>query len=118
MHKKTKYAILASLGILLIVSGLVYYFNYNLRVAKQDYEAKISDLNQQTAKNLQNLQNSLETQIDALGLNLSSQIGIVDSGLRDFKKQNQQQINTLSNLIDQIEQQSNIKLNELKTELK
>lgn len=114
MHKKTRYIILIILSVLLLTGGLVYYFNYSLKVVKQDYEAKILDLSRQTAKNLQ----SLSTQMGILGSNLSSQIGIVDVDLKKFKTQNQQEIKTLSSLIDEIEQQSNIKLGELKNELK
>ena len=114
MHKKTRDLILVILSVLLLTGGLVYYFNYGIKVVKQDYEAKISDLSKQTAKNLQ----SLSTQMGVLGSNLSSQIGIVDVDLKKFKTQNQQEIKTLSNLIDEIEQQSDIKLSELKNELK
>ena len=64
------------------------------------------------------LHQDLKNQISILGSNLSSQIGFVDINLQNFKKQNQQEINTLSNLIDEIERQSDIKLSELKDELK
>jgi len=114
MHKNTKNIILIALSVLLLTGGLVYYFNYNINLARQDYNAKISDLNRQLAENMENVR----SQIGLLGSNLSSQIGLVDSNLQNFKKQNKQEINTLSSLIDQIEQQSSIKLNELKDELK
>ncbi len=112
--KKTKHIIFIILLVLIPTGSLLLYFNYNLKIARQDYEARISDLSQKTAENLQ----GLGSKIDALGSNLSSQIGFVDTSLQNFKRQNQQEINTLSQLIDQIEQQSDIKLNELKTELK
>ena len=112
--KKTRNAILVVLSVFILVAGLVYYFNYSIQMVRQDYEAKISNLNQQTLENLQ----ALQTKISALGLNISSQIGSVRADLQNFKQQNQHEINTLSNLIDQIEQQSNIKLSELKDELK
>ena len=60
----------------------------------------------------------METQISTLGSNLSLQIGFVDSNLQNFKQQNQKEIKTLSDLIDEIERQSDIKLGELKDELK
>src|SRR3989344_5950837 len=112
--KKTQHIILIALRVLIPTGSLLLYFNYNLKIVRQDYEASISDLSQKTAENLQ----GLGSKIDALGSNLSSQIGFVDTSLQNFKRQNQQEINTLSNLIDQIEQQIDIKLNELKTELK
>jgi len=111
--KKTKNIVLAILLVLVLI-GLILYFNYQLNLVKLDYQTKIFDLSRQTADNL----NSIKTQINVLGSNLSSQIGLVDINLQDFKKQNQQQIKTLSNLIDEIEEQSNIKLSELKNELK
>ena len=118
INKKTRHILIIALSILILTGSLVYYFNYSINVVRHDYETKISELNKQTAENLKNTQKALEKDIGIVGANLSSQIGFVDSSLQTFKKQNQQQINTLSSLIDQIEQQSNIKLNELKNELK
>ena len=117
-NKKTQNIILTAVLALLLSGGMVFYFNYNLNMARQDYGLKIANLSQQTSANIKKLQNSLENSIGILGSNLSSQIGVVDEGLQSFKQQNQKEISTLSNLIDQIEQQSNIKLNELKSELK
>ena len=114
MLKKTQNIILAVVLLLILTGGLTYYFNYQIKTVRQDYELKILDLHQKTAENLQALKNT----IGELSVNLSSQIGLVNTNLQGFKTQNQIQINTLSNLIDQIEQQSNIKLNELKDELK
>src|SRR3989338_394605 len=106
--------ILILLSVLMISGSLVYYFNYQIKIARLDYEAKILDLSQKTAENLQ----TLKTSVEQFGINLSTQIGLVDVNLQNFKKQNQQEINTLSNLIDEIERQSDIKLSELKDELK
>jgi len=114
MDKKQGNLLIVIVLVALLTSGAIYYFNYNLKIIKQDYELKISDLNRQTLDNFQSLRNSI---VD-LGSNLSSQIDFVDTNLQNFKNQNQQEIQTLSSLIDQIEQQSNIKLSELKNELK
>ena len=114
ISKKTQNIILIILGVLMLTGGVIYYFNYSLSLARQDYSTKILELNEQFTQNLQDLKN----QMSLLGSNLSSQIGLIDTGLQNFKTQNRIEINTLSNLIDQIEQQSNIKLNELKDELK
>ncbi len=107
-----------ALSVLLIISGLVLYTNHEIKLAQQDYSSKILDLNQKTAKNLEKLQSVLENKIGELGFNLSYQIGNVDTSLQNFRKQNQQQITTLNDLIDQIEKQSNIQLNQLKSDLK
>jgi len=118
INNKTKNIVLIILSVLVLTGGLVYYFNYNIKITRQDYETKISDLNKQVLTNLQTLQQSMETQMSTLGSNLSLQIGFVDSNLQNFRKQNEHEINTLSSLIEQIEQQSSIRLNELKDELK
>ena len=114
INKKIRNIILIILGVFILTGALIYYFNYNLNLVKQDYSAKILDLNQQLMDSFKDLKN----QISILGSNLSSQIGFVDINLQNFKKQNQQEIKTLSNLIDEIERQSDIKLSELKDELK
>src|SRR3989338_256989 len=114
MRKNTRNIVIIILSVLLLTGGSIYYFNYNISLVRQDYNTKIAGLNEQLAKNLEGVRN----QIAVMGSNLSSQIGFVDINLQNFKKQNQQEINTLSSLIDQIEQQSSIKLDELKSELK
>jgi S1-C subfamily serine protease len=107
-------AIIFAVLVLLSTAGMALYFNYQLKITRQDYETKILDLGQQTAANLQVLKSTM----DSLGINLSSQISLVDLNLQNFKVQNQDQIKTLSDLIDEIERQSNIQLTELKSELK
>src|SRR3989338_8817197 len=114
MLKKTQNIFLGAILILILIGSTVIYFNYQIKVVRLDYESRISELGKQTAENLQTVRGA----IAQLGISLSSQIGLVDTNLQSFKVQNQVQISTLSNLIDQIEQQSNIKLNELKDELK
>lgn len=113
-NKKTQNIIIIAALVLILAGSGIYYFNYSIKTLRQDYDAKISVLNQKTDANMQ----ALEKDIGNLGNNLSSQIDLVDVNLQNFKKQNLQEITTLSSLIDQIEQQSNIKLNELKDELK
>ncbi|MBI2655156.1 trypsin-like peptidase domain-containing protein [Candidatus Woesearchaeota archaeon] len=112
---KQQTQILAAIfSILIVIGGLSYYFNYNLNLARQDYNAKITGLGQKTEENIQ----GLKSDIYSLGSNLSAQLALLDNALDNFKKKNEQDLKTLSNLIDQIEQQSNIKLDELKTEVK
>lgn len=113
MNKKIQIALII-MGVILLTGSMVYYFDYNIKLARQDYEAKISELSKNTDENFK----SLKTDIAGLGQNLSSQIGYVDTSLQNFKKQNQKDLGTLSLLIDQIENQSSINLNELKTEVK
>ncbi len=112
--KQQTQILIAILSILIVIGGVAYYFNYNLNLARQDYNAKITGLSQKTEKSLGNL----KSDIDKLGSNLSAQLALLDNAMNNFKTQNQQDLKTLSGLIDQIEQQSNIKLDELKTEVK
>ena len=118
INKNTRKIVFIVLCILLFTGSSIYYFNYKMELIRQDYEMKISDSNKQLTTNLKNLQQDLQSQLGVMGSNLSSQIGFVNTNLQNFKKQNEKEISTLSSLIDQIEQQSNIKLNELKDELK
>ena len=114
MDKTKKYVILIFLSVLLMTGLLAYYLNYNIGLVKQDYEAKILDLNKEILGSLQ----LLKGQMELLNSSLSSEIGGVSADLEDFKRQNQLQINALSSLTDQIEKQSNIQLNELKDKIK
>ena len=114
IKKSTKNALIIALSVLLLAGALVFYFNYEIKLVKQDYGAK----NRELAASLKDVQHSLESKLGIVSSNLSSRIGLVDENLQNFKTQNDKEISTLSSLIDQIEQQSNIKLNELKGELK
>lgn len=109
-NRNKKNVVIITFSILLFLALLVYYINYNITLVKQDYGAKILDLNKNVAESV----SGLEFQINTLNSNLSS----LDSNLQGFKEQNKQQIKTLSQLIDEIEQQSNIRLKEIKDELK
>lgn len=114
ISKKYNHLVFALLFTFIVSGSVIYYFNHKISAVREDYEAKIDDLNRQTAQNMQTLRAALKE----LGVNLSSQIGLIDTTLQNFKKENAQQITTLSDLIDQIEQQSNIRLNELKEDVK
>ena len=115
--KQIHNTIFVSIFILVIAVGLAYYSNYKAEILQKDYNSKILELDKKSEKNLQNLSQSLASKIDAVSSNLSSEIGLISTSLQNFKSQNQEQIKTLSDLIDQIEQQSNIQLNDLKTQL-
>src|SRR3989344_3609678 len=98
MNKDKKTALLL-IGMAVVWTVLiVLYFNYNLKVIRQDYDAKITALGQLTAAAVQTIQKDIS--------NLSSQTGSIDASLKNFKKQNAQEIQTLGGLIEQIEQQS------------
>ena len=102
---------------LILLGGMSFYFNYKLGVMQKDYNSKIIELDKKSEAGINQLSQSLASKIDAVSQNLSSELGMISASLQDFKDQNQQEIRTLSDLIDQIEQQSNIQLNDLKTQL-
>ncbi|MBI3027008.1 trypsin-like peptidase domain-containing protein [Candidatus Woesearchaeota archaeon] len=118
LSKKTVNIMLVLLSVLILTGSVVYYFNYRIELMTLDYQTRISGLGRETVLALDKLQRVLQAQIAILGSNMSSQIGIIDTDLQNFKSYNQLEINTLSNIIDQIEKQSSIRLNELKDELK
>ena len=113
IHKVIFVAVLA----LILLGGMSFYFNYKLGVMQKDYNSKIIELDKKSEAGINQLSQSLASKIDAVSQNLSSELGMISASLQDFKDQNQQEIRTLSDLIDQIEQQSNIQLNDLKTQL-
>ena len=116
-RKQIHNTIVASALILIILGGLSYYFSYRMEVMQKDYDSKIAELDKKSEDDLNQLGRSLAAKIDAVRLNLSSELGLISTSLQNFKGQNQKEIKTLSDLIDQIEQQSNIQLNELKDQV-
>jgi S1-C subfamily serine protease len=113
-NKKTLNIIYIVLALLIVTSGLVFYTNYQINLAKQDYQEKISGLSQKTSENMGILKAALEE----LNVNLSSEIGIIGTSLSNFQKKSQQDLITLSELIDEIERQSSINLEALRDEVK
>ena len=115
--KQIHNTLFVSVLILVIAVGLAYYSNYKAEILQKDYNSKIIELDKKSEAGINQLNRSLAAKIEAARLNLSSEIGLLSTSLQNFKSQNQQEIKTLSDLIDQIEQQSNIQLNDLKTQL-
>ncbi|MCH8329715.1 MAG: trypsin-like peptidase domain-containing protein [Nanoarchaeota archaeon] len=83
-----------------------------------NFNTKLTELNKDINANINQLGQSLGENISSLKDDLTGKIGIIDTNLKSFKSKNEQEINTLSNLIDEIEKQSEIQLGELKEELK
>ena len=107
----SKKVLVVSIALILVAAiGLILYYNYKADEMNKEMNMKLLILD----KNLE----SLKDQVSSLNDNLTSEIGIIDTNLRNFKKQNENEISALNSLINQIEEQSNIKLGELKDELK
>lgn len=103
--------------IFVVISGftyVIYELNNNLR---DDYTNKLLILNKNVLSNLNNVKTDLEDDIDDINTNLSIKLTMVENNLNSFRSYNKKEIKTLNNLIEEIETQSDIKLNELKDEV-
>lgn len=96
--------------VLIFMVSMPLYLNYKISQQSKLFDAKLEEMN----KNI----NQLDAKISSVQNNLTAQIGVADANLRNFKVQNQQEIATINSLIDEIEEQSEIQLGELKDELK
>ena len=111
----SKKVLIISIVLLLVVTGsLIYYYNKKI----DELNTKILVLNNVMVSDLKALEQDLTNDISSLNENLTSEIGVIDTDLRNFKTQNKEDINTLNSLIDEIEEQTEIQLGELKDELK
>src|SRR3989338_1326291 len=114
-----KKVLLISILLILAVSlSLIFYYNSKINEQNKEFNAGLLSMSQEFAKNLNQLGQKLSSNISSLKNNLTMEIGLVDTNLKSFKAQNREEIKTLGNLVDEIEKQSNIQLDELKTELK
>ena len=115
LNLNSKKVLIISIALLLVVTGsLIYYYNNKI----DDLNTKILVLNNQMVTDLKELKQELSNDISSLNDNLTIEIDLVDSDLRNFKTRNKEDINTLNTLIDEIEEQTEIQLGELKDELK
>jgi len=115
LNLNSKKVLIISIVLLLVVTGsLIYYYNNKIG----DLNTKILVLNNVMVSDLKELRQDLTKDISSLDDNLTMEISLVDSDLRNFKTRNKKDINTLNTLIDEIEEQTEIQLGELKDELK
>ncbi|MBS3131230.1 trypsin-like peptidase domain-containing protein [Candidatus Woesearchaeota archaeon] len=110
--------LLIFLAVMVLVTGsIVLYYNSQLEKARQDYETKILTTNKNLLEALNAVKTGLDEDISAVQSNMSIQLAVVKSSLDSFRRQNEQEVNALNSLIEQIEEQSNIQLNQLKEEV-
>lgn len=118
MSKEVKnLVILFSLIIIIMISGFsyaIYKVNEDIRT---DYTDKMVLLNKNLIESLTDARQDLSEKMDDINTNLSVKLALVNSKLTSYRNENKKEINTLNNLIEQIEKQSDIKLNELKEEV-
>lgn len=99
--------------IILVIAG----FSFSIYKTTEDYTAKMSAMNRDLIESLNNVKQGLEENIFSLKTNLSLKLNLVENNLQNFREQNKKDIGTLNDLIEQIEEQSDIKLKELKQEV-
>lgn len=113
-----KVLIISIVLLLVATTSLILYYNNKINEQSMNFNTKLTELNKDINANIKQLGQSLGENISSLKDDLTGKIGIIDTNLKNFKSKNEQEINTLSNLIDEIEKQSEIQLGELKEELK
>lgn len=119
LNLNSKKVLLISIALLLVaITGLTLYYNNKISEMNKDFNSRLLLMNNKIADDINKLDQSLKEDISSLRGNLTLEIDLLDANLKNFKKSNEEEINTLSSLIDEIEKQSEIKLGELKDELK
>ena len=109
-----KVLIISIVLLLVATSSLILYYNNKINEQSMNFNVKLTELNKQISADLSQLGGDMSS----LKNNLTGKIDILDANLKNFKSKNEQEINTLAALIDEIEEQSEIQLTELKDELK
>lgn len=115
MNKERLKEIAIYLGIvILIVGGVVFYFNKQKEKLIADYTGQIDVL----TGNLKDTKAELSEDIQDTEKSLGASINSVSTNVALLKEQNDRQFNTMSDLINEIEKQANLKLDQLKSEVK
>jgi serine protease Do len=115
LHKlNTKKLFYIFIIVMVLVSGSIIFY-YNNEIKK--INAKILVLNRETLQNLNQLRQDTDLDMADLNINLSLKINLVENNVDDLRKQNEQDVTTLNDLIESIEKQSSIQLQELKQEV-
>src|SRR3989344_1694533 len=115
MEKQKLKEFLIYLSIVIIIVGAVsiYFYKQNQKIV-QDYSAKVAELNEDLKDTKSELSSDIEETKDVL----SSDIGSVKNNLNVLKEKSDREFKTLSDLINEIEKQANLKLAQLKSEVK
>ena len=112
-----KVSIFFSIIIILIIAGFSFSIYKISEDMKLDYTTKMLTMNKNLIENLNQVKESLEEDLFSIKTNLSLKLNLVENNLQNFRDQNKKDIVTLNDLIEQIEEQSDIKLQELKEEV-
>lgn len=112
-----KVLIISIVLILVVSSGIIIYYNNRIKTLNDNFNTKLLVLNKEIVTNLNQLQQNLEEELFSMRNNLTLQVQLLDNNLKNFRKKNELDIAALNSLIDEIEEQSDIKLEELKEEI-
>ena len=112
-----KVSIFFSIIIILLIVGFSFSIYKISEDMKLDYTTKMLTMNKNLIENLNQVKESLEEDLFSIKTNLSLELNLVENNLQNFREKNKKDIGTLNDLIEQIEEQSDIKLQELKEEV-
>ena len=112
-----KVSIFFSIIIILLIVGFSFSIYKISEDMKLDYTTKMLTMNKNLIENLNQVKESLEEDLFSIKTNLSLELSLVENNLQNFREKNKKDIGTLNDLIEQIEEQSDIKLQELKEEV-
>lgn len=112
-----KVSIFFGIIIILLIAGFSFSIYKITEDMKLDYTTKMLTMNKNLIENLNQVKDSLEEDLFSIKTNLSLKLNLVENNLQNFREQNKKDIGTLNDLIEQIEEQSDIKLQALKEEV-
>ncbi len=105
-------------AIIIIVAGSIIVFQtYQFNEIQKDYNTKLLLLNENLIQNLNTLRQDVDEEIFLMQSNLTLKLDLVERSLGNFRDKTEQDVLTLGDLISQIEEQSNLQLEELKQEV-
>jgi len=114
----SKKIIIGFVILIIVVSfSQLMYFNSKLTSVQKDTNTKLLLLNKDILIAMNQLESNLDEEITATKNNLSLDIEMLDTRVTSYRKENEQQVETFSELVKEIETQSNIKLDELKQDI-
>jgi len=122
---KYKEIIVFAILLVLFSSGMVFYFNYKLNIvnnqiqtAQKNIKDMINENNQKISKEIDNFNKEVDDGFSAIRNDFTGELNTLKKDYTASQERNKMEIKTINSLINEIESQSNIKLDEIKDELK
>jgi len=113
----TKVLLISIFVILVVAGGIIYYYNDKIQTLNDDFNTKLLLLNKDILTNLNRVQQDLQEDISGVRDDLSMEVDLLDNDLKNYREKSNEDIKNLNSLVDEIEKQSDIKLEELKEEI-